>query len=206
MVFEGEARTLKIKKATLWLVAALVGVLPILSSRLWAGDLTHAKTTKHSHRRGVQSRKVAAISSPRGASKSRTTARSRRSARLSSVSHRSRHNKKTHVPAWRTVSLQGTRVVEIQQALAQTGYLKSEPTGRWDESTREAMRRYQSANGFAATGLPEAKTLMKLGLGPHALPSELDPTIAAQVRSDASVESSRSLPDGDRSLSSSQNQ
>jgi hypothetical protein len=47
-------------------------------------------------------------------------------------------------------------------------------SGLWDDATRDAMRSYQAANGFSPTGLPDAKSLMKLGLGPHALPSELD--------------------------------
>jgi peptidoglycan hydrolase-like protein with peptidoglycan-binding domain len=66
------------------------------------------------------------------------------------------------------------RVTAIQQKLAETGYLKEQPNGQWDDQTREAMRRYQEDNGFPATGLPEAKSLMKLGLGPHPLPPELD--------------------------------
>ncbi len=71
------------------------------------------------------------------------------------------------------------RIQEIQQALAQAGYLNAQPSGRWDEQTREAIRRYQSDHGFPVTGLPEAKSLMKLGLGPHPLPAELDTSSAS---------------------------
>ena len=66
------------------------------------------------------------------------------------------------------------RVTTIQEKLAEVGYLKEDPNGQWDDQTREAMRRYQQDNGFPATGLPESKSLMKLGLGPHPLPPELD--------------------------------
>jgi len=66
------------------------------------------------------------------------------------------------------------RIQEIQQALVQAGYLNAQPNGRWDDQTREAMRRYQADHGFPVTGLPEAKSLMKLGLGPHPLPADLD--------------------------------
>ncbi len=66
------------------------------------------------------------------------------------------------------------RVQEIQRALTNAGELHQEPTGRWDDQTREAMRRYQTANGFSPTGLPDAKSLMKLGLGPHPLPPTAD--------------------------------
>jgi len=68
------------------------------------------------------------------------------------------------------------RVEDIQQALIKAGDLQGTPTGRWDEQTREAMTRYQTANGFGVTGLPDAKSLMKLGLGPHPLPPQLDKT------------------------------
>ncbi len=77
--------------------------------------------------------------------------------------------------------MQPERATAIQQALFQRGYLSKEPTGVYDDATREAMKRYQAENGFPATGLPESKSLMKLGLGPHPLPVELDPATQAQV-------------------------
>lgn len=70
--------------------------------------------------------------------------------------------------------LQPERVEEIQQALIREGYLQGDATGQWDSRTRDAMLRYQTMHGFPATGLPEAKSLMKLGLGSHPLPPELD--------------------------------
>jgi len=77
--------------------------------------------------------------------------------------------------------LQPDRTQEIQRALIQSGYLHEEATGSWDEPTRVAMRRYQTDHGFPATGLPEARSLMKLGLGPHPLPPELDASVKAQA-------------------------
>jgi peptidoglycan hydrolase-like protein with peptidoglycan-binding domain len=70
--------------------------------------------------------------------------------------------------------LQPERVQEIQQALIREGYLQGDAKGQWDARTHEAMLRYQTDHGFPPTGLPEAKSLMKLGLGSHPLPSELD--------------------------------
>ena len=66
------------------------------------------------------------------------------------------------------------RVQEIQQALIRDGYLQGDATGDWDSRTRGAMLRYQTMHGFPPTGLPEAKSLMKLGLGPHPLSPALD--------------------------------
>jgi peptidoglycan hydrolase-like protein with peptidoglycan-binding domain len=68
------------------------------------------------------------------------------------------------------------RVEDIQQALIKAGDLQGTPSGRWDAQTREAMAHYQTDNGFGVTGLPDAKSLMKLGLGPHPLPPQLDKT------------------------------
>jgi peptidoglycan hydrolase-like protein with peptidoglycan-binding domain len=81
------------------------------------------------------------------------------------------------------------RVQEIQKALIQTGELHQEPTGRWDEATREAMKRYQQANGFAVTGLPDSKSLMKMGLGPHPLPPGVATPAAAQASLDPKLTS-----------------
>ncbi len=72
------------------------------------------------------------------------------------------------------VHLQPERVQEIQQALIHEGYLQGDASGQWDSRTHDAMLRYQTDHGFSPTGLPDAKSIMKLGLGSHPLPSELD--------------------------------
>ena len=79
------------------------------------------------------------------------------------------------------LKLQPERTTEIQQALMARGYLNQEASGVWDDSTRDAMRRFQQENQFPPTGLPEAKSLMKLGLGPHPLPDKLDPATQARA-------------------------
>ena len=88
--------------------------------------------------------------------------------------------------------LESSRVTEIQQALGKAGYLKQEPSGNWDDVTRDSMRRYQADHGFPTTGMPEAKSLLKLGLGPHPLPPEVDPT--AQGQPPAAGPASTALP------------
>jgi len=57
------------------------------------------------------------------------------------------------------------RISEIQQALAKNGSFSGTPNGKWDESTMEAMRKFQEAHGLNPTGKLDAKTLQKLGLG-----------------------------------------
>jgi peptidoglycan hydrolase-like protein with peptidoglycan-binding domain len=90
------------------------------------------------------------------------------------------------------------RIQEIQQALVQAGYLNAQPNGRWDQ-TREAMRRYQNDHGFPVTGLPDAKSLMKLGLGPHPLPADLDASGGAKAGADT-VRDTAAPPDAQKDL------
>jgi len=57
------------------------------------------------------------------------------------------------------------RINEIQEALARKGAYTGTPTGKWDDSTADAMKHFQSANGLNPTGKLDALTLQKLGLG-----------------------------------------
>lgn len=102
----------------------------------------------------------------------RTAHRRRRYSRR--YHHYRRRYIRVHIPP--------VRVRQIQQALIKAGVLHESPNGRWDRATRDAMRRYQQENGFSPTGLPEAKPLMKLGLGPHSLPPGLAPKTPTKVQ------------------------
>jgi peptidoglycan hydrolase-like protein with peptidoglycan-binding domain len=55
------------------------------------------------------------------------------------------------------------RISEIQEALARKGVFPGTPTGKWDDSTVEAMMKFQSSNGLNPTGKLDAVTLQKLG-------------------------------------------
>lgn len=57
------------------------------------------------------------------------------------------------------------RVREIQEALAKNGAYPSDPTGKWDAGTVDAMKKFQQANGLEPSGKLTALTLQKLGLG-----------------------------------------
>lgn len=86
--------------------------------------------------------------------------------------------------SYRQVRIQPERVKEIQQALAKAGLFHQKPDGVWGSSTRDAMKQFQKQNGFSPTGLPEAKPLMLLGLGPHPLPPGLGPLPSAGSAAD----------------------
>jgi peptidoglycan hydrolase-like protein with peptidoglycan-binding domain len=57
------------------------------------------------------------------------------------------------------------RIREIQSALQREGAYQGDPSGKWDDSTVEAMKTFQDKNGLTPTGKIDALTLEKLGLG-----------------------------------------
>jgi peptidoglycan hydrolase-like protein with peptidoglycan-binding domain len=57
------------------------------------------------------------------------------------------------------------RVNDIQGALAKNGAYTGSPTGKWDDSTVEAMKKFQVSHGLNPTGKMDALTLQKLGFG-----------------------------------------
>jgi|SRR5208283_1633047 len=57
------------------------------------------------------------------------------------------------------------RINEIQAALAKNGAYEGAPSGKWDDSTADAMRKFQASHGLNPSGKLDAPTLQKLGLG-----------------------------------------
>ncbi|HUE42710.1 MAG TPA: peptidoglycan-binding domain-containing protein [Candidatus Sulfotelmatobacter sp.] len=57
------------------------------------------------------------------------------------------------------------RITEIQQALAKDGSYSAAPSGKWDGSTVDAMKKFQTTHALNPTGKLDALTLEKLGLG-----------------------------------------
>ena len=59
------------------------------------------------------------------------------------------------------------RISEIQEALAKKGVFAGTPTGKWDDDTVDAMKKFQGSSGLNPSGKLDAPTLQKLGLGSH---------------------------------------
>ena len=57
------------------------------------------------------------------------------------------------------------RITEIQQALAKDGSFTGKPNGKWDDSTVDAVKRFQETHGLNPSGKLDAKTLQQLGMG-----------------------------------------
>jgi peptidoglycan hydrolase-like protein with peptidoglycan-binding domain len=88
--------------------------------------------------------------------KAQTAAPKKSTSSKSGATRRTKSSKKAPAPE---------RISEIQQALAKDGSFSGTPNGKWDESTVEAMKKFQEAHGLNPTGKLDAKTLMQLGLG-----------------------------------------
>jgi hypothetical protein len=64
-------------------------------------------------------------------------------------------------------SIDQARTMEIQQALIREHYLDGDATGEWNQATRDALTRFQNDNHWQTKVLPDARALIKLGLGPR---------------------------------------
>jgi hypothetical protein len=84
------------------------------------------------------------------------------------------------------------RYRDIQQALVDKGYLKSEPNGIWDTQSADAMRQFQADQKLSPTGKITAASLIGLGLGPKA--NQPEPTAAAPKPPEASPLPAPPLP------------
>jgi peptidoglycan hydrolase-like protein with peptidoglycan-binding domain len=80
-------------------------------------------------------------------------------------SHRAKSSKKSQRRERGQKAPTPDRISEIQQALAKNGSYTGKPSGKWDDSTMEATRKFQEAHGLNPTGKLDAKTLQQLGLG-----------------------------------------
>jgi hypothetical protein len=63
-------------------------------------------------------------------------------------------------------AIDAERTQQIQQALIREHYMEGKPSGKWDDATQAALRRYQAAQGWQSKTVPDSRALIKLGLGP----------------------------------------
>jgi hypothetical protein len=57
------------------------------------------------------------------------------------------------------------RITEIQSALAKNGNYEGTPSGKWDDETTAALRKFQASRGINPSGKLDARSLQRLGLG-----------------------------------------
>jgi hypothetical protein len=144
----------------------------------------------HSTASGKSSSPPSSSSSSAGAqkstSKTRTAAVGKRSSRKRSARVRGQQK------------IDSERAQAIQEALIREHYLSGEATGTWNQSSEEAMRRYQADNGWQSKTVPDARALIRLGLGPskdHLLnPDSAMTTVPDAPRAEPMATTSHSAP------------
>ncbi len=96
----------------------------------------------------------------KAASKKHTTASSKTHKGKSSRS-KSKSGKKRGQQA-----IDSERARQIQEALIRQHYMNGQPSGKWDDATQAALRRFQADQGWQSKTVPDSRALIKLGLGP----------------------------------------
>jgi peptidoglycan hydrolase-like protein with peptidoglycan-binding domain len=108
------------------------------------------------------------VSAVSGSAQSTSQKKSTASTSSSSTKNKSHKRKSAKQPSrWEKGQKVPTpaRISEIQQALAKDGSFTGAPNGKWDDSTVDAMKKFQDAHGLNPSGKLDAKTLQQLGLG-----------------------------------------
>lgn len=111
---------------------------------------------------------AATTTSPSSGQKKATS----KSSTQGSKSAKSKSGKKKKTSSRRSWKRRGQQAIkpdrarEIQAALIREKYLTGEPSGAWDERTRQAMKKYQEDHGWQSKKLPDSRALIQLGLGP----------------------------------------
>jgi len=118
----------------------------------------------------------------------------------SATSHKRKRARKTAGRRSRgQQKIDSQRALEIQEALIREHYLTGKPTGVWNDATQQAMQRYQADNNWQSKTTPDARALIKLGLGPdhqHLLNPESAMTSQPQPASSVSTSNANgSTPD-----------
>ena len=130
-------------------IALLLGAVLLL----WPGwAATKKKASSAKSAAPSSSKKKATASAKKGSSKKRAASTRKRRA----------------ATTWRNRQLQPTpeRYTEIQRALVEKGYLKSEPNGKWGDDSVEALRNFQRDQNLDPSGKIDSVSLIALGLGP----------------------------------------
>jgi|SRR5580658_427167 hypothetical protein len=79
------------------------------------------------------------------------------------ASHKNRKKKTT---ARGQQKIEPARAQAIQEALIREHYLTGEAAGTWNQSSEDAMRRFQADHGWQSKTVPDSRALIALGLGP----------------------------------------
>jgi hypothetical protein len=154
---------------TLFLLSMLAGSLALPQSNTTSSTPTSKTPTSNTTKKPQAS---STKSSPKTASSKKTV--------KTVASKKGKSAKKpVAVATYRQIAPTPDRYREIQQALIDKGYLKSEPNGVWDAPSQDALRQFQTDQKLSPTGKLSAPSLIALGLGPKTGAASVSPPPAA---------------------------
>jgi len=146
-------------RATLHRTTVVGSLLAVLAASICP---IHAVATQTStHKKSTKSSTASASSTATTAKSTDSSSKTAHKTPAKSSSRKSSRTKKVKGQAAPTPE----RINEIQTALAKKGAYDGEPSGKWDDSTADAMRKFQASHGLNPSGKLDAPTLQKLGLG-----------------------------------------
>ena len=121
--------------------------------------------------------------------------------------HAAKTHKVSHHPSKKSrrprgqMAIDSERASQIQAALVREHYMNGAPSGKWDDSTQAALRRYQADQGWQSKSIPDSRALIRLGLGPdhvHLLNPESamvsEPQLSGRTRTATPVAARPAVP------------
>ena len=153
----------------------LATMFALVSLPFAARAVTQKKSTA---RKGTKSAAVRKKSTPAAVPRKKVAGSAAPTHAASGKAAASKRGKKVPVRTARSRQLAPTpeRYKEIQEALAAKGYFPAgEANGRWNDTSAEALKKFQADQNLDPTGKINAISLIALGLGP-----KRDNTVAAK--------------------------
>ena len=158
-------RISKLIEAGLVIATTAAGAMLLVPATLaQTQTATHKKTSGASKSSSSSASHAAASTPGSGANTGRKSSTTKTASSKSGKSSSKKSTGKTHRMKGQAAPTP-ERINEIQDALAKRGIFTGEPTGKWDDSTVDAMRKFQTENHLNPTGKLDAPTLQKLGFG-----------------------------------------
>lgn len=147
-------------RTTLKRTTVVGSLLGVLAASMCPMHVFAAQTTAHQKSSKSSAASHSTTASNDGSTKS-AGASGKTAGKTSGNRSSRKHSKKVKGQAAPTPD----RVNEIQAALAKNGAYDGAPSGKWDDSTADAMKKFQASHGLNPSGKLDAPTLQKLGLG-----------------------------------------
>jgi peptidoglycan hydrolase-like protein with peptidoglycan-binding domain len=175
----------------------LKSLLGVAGVAVFLGSLAFSETASAPSAKSTSVNKAASKAKKPASAHASTKSKSSASRTTSSrtASHKGKRSKKVKGQQ----KIDSERIHQIQEALIRQHYMTGDATGKWDGSTEAALRKFQADNGWQNKTVPDARALIKLGLGPshdHLLNPESAMTTTPDVPHATPTPASSPAPNG----------